>query len=270
MIPVQTMTLTGDRRKAPRWLLRRPSIDAHARLFCFPYSGCGASMYYRWPRRIGQIEVCLIQLPARENRIREPHYGTYEALASALVEHLQPYLDRPFGFFGHCGGALPGVELTHQLHEAGLPTPERVFVSSQVAPHEGPYGRFLGLDVDELADELRQLIITLGRDPSPALIEMGLELMSQDLEANRLYQPDGLRHLPCGITVIGWTEDNEIPMHMMDGWRDLSADCRFALLDGGHYDFLAAPPALLAEIERDLSADATDVGREDAPPLEGA
>src|SRR6185503_20040560 len=217
--------------KAPRWLLRRPSSDAAARLFCFPYSGSGASMYRSWPRRIGSIEVCPIQPPARENRIREPHYGTYEALAAALVDYLPPYLDRPFGFFGDCGGALPGVELTRQLEAAGLPTPRRLFISSQVAPHDGPYGRFLGLSRDELADELRKLIVALGGSPAPALVAMGLDLLSQDLEANRRYRSDGPRRLPCGITVIGWTEDREIPMPLMQGWRELSEECRFALLD---------------------------------------
>lgn len=264
------MTFVETTRKAPRWLLHRPSDDPAARLFCFPYSGCGASMYHRWPRRIGAIEVCLIQLPARENRGREPHYGTYEALASALLEYLPPYLDKPFGFFGHCGGALPAVELAYQLHQAGRPTPQRVFVSSQVAPHHGPYGRFLGLDADELAGELRQLIAALGGKPTPALVAMGLDLLSRDLEANRRYRPAGLRRLPCGITVIGWTEDREIPMHMMHGWRDLTPACRFALVEGRHYDFLAAPPALLAELERDLSPGATAAGGEDAPPPEGA
>jgi surfactin synthase thioesterase subunit len=252
-----------------RWLLRRPSANAGARLFCFPHSGCGASMYHRWPRWIGSVEICLIQPPARENRIREPHYETYEALASALVDFLPPYLDRPFAFFGHCGGALPGVELTYQLHTRGLPVPQRVFVSSQVAPHHGPYGRFLTLGTDDLADELRQLISSMGGHPTPAFVRMGLDLLNKDLEANRRYQPDGLRHLPCGITAIGWTEDREIPMPLMEGWRDLSSACRFVLLDGAHYAFLRAPPALLAEIARDLGPDTHAISGEDARSPEG-
>lgn len=262
--------IAGNARKTQRWLLRQPSSDASARLFCFPYSGCGASMYYRWPRRIGQIEVCLIQPPARENRIREPHYGTYEALAAALLDYLRPYLDKPFAFFGHCGGALPGVELTHQLHQGGLPTPRRVFISSQVAPHDGPYGRFLWLNDDALAEELRNMIVSMGRTPTPAFIKMGLDLLTQDLEANRRYRPASLRRLPCGITVIGWTEDYEIPMHLMQGWRDVSPTCRFALLDGKHYDFLAAPPALLAAIEQDFSDETIAAKHEDGLSQEGA
>ena len=34
------------------------------------------------------MEICLIQLPGRENRVREPHYGTYEELAVQLAESL--------------------------------------------------------------------------------------------------------------------------------------------------------------------------------------
>lgn len=249
------MTDTSPRRPPkPRWLSRLPDDSARARLFCFPYSGCSASMYARWPRWIGSIEVCLIQPPARQNRIVEPHYETYEALAAGLLAEMQPYLDRPFAFFGHCGGALPGVELTRQLSEAGLALPRRVFVSSQVAPHDGPYGRFLELDKDGLIAELNKMIIKLGGEPTPELVEMGLQLLIDDVEANKRYVVPEPFQLPTGITAIGWSADPEIPMDLMGGWREIAADCRYALLDGGHFEFLGAPAALLAEFELDLRA----------------
>lgn len=240
-------------KKPPRWLLRRPDPDAPARLFLFPYSGCGASMYQAWPRRIGAIDVCLIQPPARQNRIAEPHYGTYETMARDLVAYLRPYLDRPFAFFGHCGGALPGVEVTRHLAAAGLPLPTRVFVSGQVAPHDGPYGRLLELDRDGLRAELGHIITRLGGQPSGPLVEMGLQVLVNDLEANKRYSP-GRITLPAGVTALGWSEDTEIPSGLMGGWRDTSADSRFVELDGDHFAFLSAPPALLAEIRRDFGA----------------
>jgi surfactin synthase thioesterase subunit len=238
-------------KKPPRWLLRRPDPDARARLFLFPYSGCGASMYQAWPRRIGAIDVCLIQPPARQNRIAEPHYETYENLAAGLIEHLRPHLDRPFAFFGHCSGALPGVEVTRQLAAAGLPLPTRVFASGQVAPHDGPYGRLLELDRDGLRTELGHIITNLGGEPSGSLIEMGLEVLVNDVEANKRYSPGHLT-IPAGVTAIGWTEDVEIPTKLMGGWPDTAADCRSVELDGGHFEFLSAPEALLAEIRRDF------------------
>jgi surfactin synthase thioesterase subunit len=242
--------------KKSRWLLRRPDADAGARLFCFPYSGSGATMYDRWPRRFGDIEVCPLQPPGRQNRIREPHYETYEKLAADLAEQLAPYLDRPFAFFGHCSGALPGVEVTHRLAAAGLPLPRRVFASAQVAPHDGPYGSFLRMNRSELREELATIIVNLGGRPTGALLDMGLDLMVKDVEANRRYVVPDPVELPCGVTAIGWSEDTVIPAGLMDGWRATAADHRQVVLDGGHFAFLGAPSALLTEIARDLPSDA--------------
>lgn len=248
--------MTGDaaaRPRRPKWLFRSPDGDAAARLFCFPYSGTGASMYQRWPRYIGQIEVCPLQPPGRENRIREPHYGTYQALADSLIEALPPYLDRPFAFIGHCGGALPGVETSIRLAAAGLPTPARIFVSSEVAPQDGPYGRFLWMTDDELAHELEVLVIRLGGRPNPSLIDMGLDLIRRDVAANREYHYDAPPRIPGGITAIGWSQDEEVAPHLMGGWRRCSADVREVVLDGEHHAYMSAPPALIAEIAGDLT-----------------
>jgi len=209
-------------------------------------------MYEQWPQRLGDVEICRVQPPGRQNRIREPHYETYERFAAQLIEALSPYLDRPFAFFGHCSGALPGVEITRQLAAAGLPLPRRLFVSAQVAPHDGPYGRLLELDRGELRDELAGIIVRLGGQPSDALLDLGLDLLVKDIEANRRYIVPGPLDLKCGITVIGWSDDREIPVRLMDGWRVSSASCRYVLLDGDHFAFLEAPAALLAEIARDL------------------
>jgi surfactin synthase thioesterase subunit len=251
----------------PRWLLRRPSDEAAARVFCFPYSGVGASMFNRWPRVItpdspaagsrrarpaapGGVEVCPVQLPARENRVREPHHGSYRALAEAVVEPLAPYLDRPFVFFGHCAGALPAFETAVRLAELDLPVPRRIVVSAQVAPQDCPHDRFLDLDDEQLTAELAQVVVSRGGLPHPLLLELTLQVLHQDLAANREYRRATPLPVPSGITVVSWSDDAEIGAPLLRGWRDWSHDVRFAELPGGHYEFLTAPPQLL-----DLIAD---------------
>jgi surfactin synthase thioesterase subunit len=239
--------------KSP-WLLHLVSDRFAARLFCFPYSGCGASMYRLWPRNIGPVEVCPIQLPARENRIREPHYGTYDRLADQLADALLPFLDRPYAFFGHCGAALPGFETTLRLVERGGPAPSHFFASAAVAPHEGPYGRFLQLSRPALAEELRLLMTTAGgRKPPQEVVDLYLEVLVADVDANKRYRKAEPVGLPCGITAIGWRHDTDVRPELMRGWQACGRT-RFPVLDGEHYTFLAAPPALLAEIERDMTA----------------
>ncbi|KUO04448.1 thioesterase II family protein [Streptomyces caeruleatus] len=235
-----------------RWFLRRPSAESAARLFALPYSGCGATMYRKWPRFIGDIEVVPIQLPGRENRFREESYKTYEALADDLVEVLLPYLDRPFGLFGHCGSALPGYETAVRLLERGCPMPTRLFISSQVAPHRGPHGRFLRMTDAELAEEVHQLIVELGGTPRPDLVELSLEILRADVETNKRYHPAEPTLLPCPITALGWDQDVEVDHRLMDSWADCG-ETTFRLLKGPHYRFMEAPDDLLDAFVADLT-----------------
>jgi surfactin synthase thioesterase subunit len=227
-------------------------------------------MYRRWPARLGRVEICPLQLPGRENRVRQAHYGTYEALAEQLAEALPPYLDRPYGFFGHCGGVLPGFETALALVERGQPAPAHFFVSSQVAPHEGPYGRFLRLSRAELGAEIRGLLrATSGGEPMPELIELYLEVLIADVEANKRYRKPAPVRLPCPITVVGWTGDAEVSPGLMGGWS-ACGEARFLLLEGDHYAFLGPPEPLLVELRRDMErAVARSAARAAAPGSPG-
>lgn len=231
-----------------KWFLKEPLPDARARVFCLPYSGCGASMYWKWPVEYEGVNFCPVQLPARENRLREPYVDSYQELADLLAEHLAPYLDQPYGLFGHCSAALPAYESAVRLVERGLPEPARLLVSSQVAPQDGPYGSFLEMDAAQLADMLRELFAGMGNsNPSPGFVDMALGVLRQDLEVNRRYRVPDPPVLPCPITVIGWSEDTSVPEDLMGGWSVCGKTDRVTL-DGGHYSFVDAPQALLNEI----------------------
>jgi surfactin synthase thioesterase subunit len=210
-------------------------------------------MYRQWPRFIGGIEICPVQLPGRENRMREPSYGSYEEMADGLVDGLAPYLDKPFGFFGQCGSALAAVETTIRLAGRGLPVPQRLFLSSQVAPHDPPYGRLLGMTNDQLRDELRHLFSELGAEPPEDLVDLAHEILITDMEATRKYRHDHPVKLPTAITSIAWTRDIDVPAELTKGWSDY-APTTFELLEGVHYTFLEAPASLQAVIARDLGS----------------
>lgn len=241
------MTVSGKQNRSP-WLLHAPDPDASRRLFCLPYSGGGASMYRHWPRVIGDIEVCAVQLPGRENRMREKPHTTYPELATDLVDGLAAYLDRPFAFFGHCGSALAAYETANQLTALGGPVPDIVFLSSQVAPQDGPFGTFFGMSDEQLADELRALSRSMGSEPLPDMIEMTLEIMRADMAANAVYHVADPEPLPCRIAAIGWAEDPSITPAMMAGW-DRCGETTFHTLPGGHYRFLHAPDELVRLLE---------------------
>jgi surfactin synthase thioesterase subunit len=217
-------------------------------------------MYRFWPQFVGSVEICPVQLPGRESRFREPHYGTIEHLADQLVAGLTGYLDRPFAFFGHCGSALTAYEVSVRLREHGLPTATNMFVSSQVAPHQGPYGRFLQLDNEGLRAEMRKLAAEMGGEFVEDLIDLYLGILRADIEANKRYRRDAL-HLDHPITAIGWDQDAEVAHSLMTGWADCG-NTRFVLLEGPHYKFLQAPPALLDVIHIGLLGSPRPTGTE--------
>lgn len=235
-----------------RWYLRPPLPNARFRVFCLPFSGCGASMYRRWPIEYQGVNFCPVQLPGRENRLREPGFTTYQELADHLAEQFAPYLDRPYGLFGHCSSALAAYETAVRLIARGKPAPSRLFVSSEVAPQDGPYGSFLSMDDAELETELRSLFAEMGGTPTPGFMDMTLGVLRQDVEANRRYHVADPPVLPCPITVIGWADDRSLTPCLMRGWS-ACGPVEPVVLDGGHYRFMEAPEALLREIVHGLT-----------------
>jgi surfactin synthase thioesterase subunit len=238
-----------------KWLFRQPSDDAAVRLFLFPYSGTGASMYRAWPERAGSVEICPVQIPARENRLREPHPGTVENLARAAAEALAPFIDRRSGFFGHCGGATTAFATALELERVHGRKLNALFVSSQLAPHEPPLESWLRLDRDGRATELGRLAEAMGSTMNPDFLEMALDVLEQDLAAFRRYQLPRPEVLACAVHVVGWKDDAMVGPERMRGWNQYSSIGRYHehLLDGGHYRFLDMPPELLELMDRGIA-----------------
>lgn len=103
--------------KANRWLrYPRPNPEASLRLFCFPFTGGGARSFGAWPDGLlPTLEVCTVQLPGREERVKEAPLSTDVSVVEALTLAIIPHLDKPFAFFGHGLGASLAFELARKL-----------------------------------------------------------------------------------------------------------------------------------------------------------
>lgn len=229
---------------ATPWLLRLPASPGGRRVFLVPHAGCGANIFDPWPERSDGVELLPVELPGRLTRWGDPMPDTFQELAAALVAGLRPYLDAPYALFGHCWSGLAVYEAVVQLQRAGLPLPERVFVSGQVAPQDGPVGRMLDMGDAELAAELSETIRAAGKVPHPELIALYTRVLRTDVEVCRRYVvPEPVR-LDRPVTVIGWADDTEVPPERTAGW-ERCADTVFEVLPGGHDRFVEAPPELL-------------------------
>lgn len=217
----------------------KPNPGAAVRLFCFPYSGAAASIYYPWAEMLPpSIEVCPVQLPGHGTRLREPLATRLTPQVEALAAGLAPACDRPFAFFGHSMGALLSFELARHLRRQGKPGPIHLFVSGHGAPHLPDRNPPLHqLPDDQFVAKLRELNGT----PEEVLRHAELlQLLTPILRADfavcetYVYQPEP--PLDCPISAYGGLGDGYVNREELAAWQEQTTG-RFSLrmFPGDHF-----------------------------------
>lgn len=217
----------------------RPRPEARMRLFCFPHAGGGASSFSSWAGCFpAEIEVCPVQLPGRENRMREAAFQTYAQLIPALAQALTPAFDLPFAFFGHSMGALISVGLTQHLRQQGRALPLHLFASAYRAPQlSNPDVPIHALSEPDLIRRLRGLNGTPAEIlDNPELRAMWLPLVRADFAVCETYQHTLAEPFSLPITALGGWQDSRVTRAMLENWQALTSG-RFQLqmLPGAHF-----------------------------------
>lgn len=242
-----------------------PDSSAELRLFCLPYGGGSAATYKPWrtivPR---QVDLALVEPPARGARFGEPAATDARALASELASELLPHVDRPWALFGHSMGALVAYELALALLARGARAPTALFVSGRQAPHL-PYRTqpLHALGRDELLAELRRLNGTPADVLNhPTLLDLMLPVLRSDFALCEAYVPSAPATLPCPISVFGGIADPLVPREDLEAWRQYTAgECRVRVLPGDHFYFSQSPAAMLGALLQDFYRWARPAGR---------
>ena len=228
------------------------SIKPKMRLFCFPYAGGGASIYQKWTSFMpAEIELCAVQLPGRENRLREKPCDQVKQLVEMLGQELHPYIDLPFAFFGHSMGAIIGFELLRYLRRNGESTPNHFFVSGCRAPHlPAETAPIHNLPDSALLGELRRLKGTPEEILSNTeLMGMLLPLLRADFALFENYKYEREDVLTCPITAFAGQGDSRAYPQVMADWRKHTCEA-FTLytLPGDHFFLHQAQDELVARI----------------------
>jgi medium-chain acyl-[acyl-carrier-protein] hydrolase len=241
------------------WLAyRRPNPQARLRLFCFPYAGGSASTFGAWPNYLpAYVEVCPVQLPGREGRLRETPYRRLEPLIDALAQGLLPAFDKPFAFFGHSMGALISFELTRYLRRNAKPQPVHLFLSGARAPHtpdaEPPIHH---LGEKEFIEAIKRL------DGTPQevlqheeLMQILLPYLRADFEVceTHAYQPEEPLSVP--VTAFGGWQDKSISPDKVKAWcEQTSGACNVHMFAGGHFFLHSARAELLQTLSGEIES----------------
>jgi medium-chain acyl-[acyl-carrier-protein] hydrolase len=240
------------------WLsLRERDKTARIRLFCFPYAGGGASVFRSWRSpAVGAFELWPVQLPARENRIRESPFTRLDPLITELEHALIPHFVPPFAFFGHSLGALISFELACRLRSHHGIIPSHLFISGRGAPHIEDHDE----PMHEMPDpEFKRGLRNLNGIPeellaNDELMSIAVPLLRADFAVSETYVYSPRESLDCPISVFGGSHDRQVPLADLEAWRQhTSARFRLRICPGDHFFLHANRDALLAAVESDLA-----------------
>jgi medium-chain acyl-[acyl-carrier-protein] hydrolase len=227
-----------------------------ARLFCFPYAGGGASIYRQWASKLpAWVEICAIQLPGREKRMREPAHTNIQVAIEEIASAIRSLLDKPFYLFGHSMGSLISFELARLLRRSGLPQPKRLFVSARGAPHIKCHHE----EIHTLPDhEFLAGIQKLGGTPDEIfqhteLMELLLPMLRADFTLHETYRYIPEPPFSYPINAYCGTQDKEVSIEEMTGWQEqTSSTFKLEIIPGNHFFIHSQQDLLLKYIAQEL------------------
>lgn len=239
------------------WLFcRTPRPEAALRLFCFPFAGGSASAFRLWHEGLPGVEVCPVQLPGRESRLKEPLLTRMPELVAAVAEGLGPWLDRPFAFAGVSMGGLVAYELTRHLTAQGGPTPRLLAVAASRAPQlQGGAEKIAHLDD---AAFLQAVGRYNGLSPAllqePELRDLFVPIMRADFAVLDHYAHAPGPELPCPVAAFAGTDDPIVSVDEVAAWEAVSGR-GFSLTRaaGGHFFVQTDRPAFLQALSTGLA-----------------
>jgi len=240
------------------WInVRKLNPWAEMRLFCFPYSGAGSSLFAAWSRILPQaIDVCPVELPGRSTRLAEPPYRQMEPLIQAAANALLPYLNKPFALFGHSLGALIAFELSRELQERCDIQPVHLFMSGHGAPQiPDPQPPIHNLPEPEFVEKLRALNGTPDAVfEHPELRALMLPILRADFELCETYVFTSTQPLQCPVTALGGCQDPYLDRNTLQAWAAQTTK-RFSMhmFPGDHFYLQTSQGALLELIARELN-----------------
>lgn len=209
------------------------------RLFCFPYAGGSAHVFRDWQRYLApEIDVCLVHLPGRAQRIDDPLHTRLPALVGEVADAICTQINEPFAFYGHSMGGLISFELVRELRRRRCEMPGHLFISATPAPVvKKDLPHTFNLPPAEFIAEIRRYNGTPeGLFDYPELQETLLPLLRADCQMTETYEYLAGSSLDCPITVYGGEKDEVVSAKNLAAWGQLtSAKCEIRVFPGDHF-----------------------------------
>ncbi len=211
------------------------------KLFCLPYAGGSASIYYDWSKYLdSSIDITPIELSGRGERINEPFYANVEEAVEDIFDKIKPSIDvGSYALFGHSMGAMLVYEVARKIARANLNTPEHLFFSGRGVPNIKPKKiKNYHLMSDK---EFKAELLNLGGTPpeifeNEELRQLFLPLLRSDFslaEAN--FSDRKVIPFKCNISILVGKEESLSPKRIQTWKSHTHGLCVIYLFNGGHF-----------------------------------
>lgn len=187
-------------------------------ILCFPYAGGGASAYLTWERYIKEAKMCFLQLPGREERIREPLYKEISEVTEDVVSDIGGY-DNSFILFGHSMGAKIAYEVAKRLEKENRKI-LKLIVSGSRTPDRKETHPICKLPDKEFDSQLTRF----GGTPKEVLengelLDFFRPMLRADFTMDESYYCREIRKVNCPIVALAGEDDREALPEEVKRWN---------------------------------------------------
>lgn len=205
------------------------------KLYCLPYAGGMASVYYKWKHIINDcIEVIPIDYAGHGVYYDLPCFTNMKDLVSDVISKMS--LDEaPYAIFGHSFGALVAYEVVTKLHDEGYHDPIHVFYSSHESPEIRPEKEIFNLSDNDFIAEMSKL----GGTPNELCSDLEcfkffLPSLRADYRIEETYKFNGYKKINCDISVFHGQDD--VKISLLKNWKyTTNKECSYYTFPGTHF-----------------------------------
>ncbi|MEK3791128.1 alpha/beta fold hydrolase [Paenibacillus sp. FSL R7-0204] len=121
---------------SPLFVAPKLNPQATCRIFCLPYAGGMAEIYYPWLNVLPEeFELVAVQYPGHVPGTGDELYTCLNSLAEEIANEISAFSDKKYIIFGHSMGALIAYEVTKRLAGKKVRQPEHLFIAARTPPN---------------------------------------------------------------------------------------------------------------------------------------
>ena len=217
------------------------NTKAKMRLICFHHMGGSAQFFRSWSTQLpDNVQLCLVQLPGRWDRIHEEPFTDMKSLIVKLQKTFEGILSLPFAVLGYSFGARVAFEFVRSLRRCKSPMPFAFFA---LAARASLSARRKAQLIHRPSDE--QLLKILSEDfgalpevvlQNEEMLKVILKPLRADWQILESYRYKAEAPFDFPIVALGGAEDRSVDLGGLKDWRQhTTGEFSFEMFKGAHF-----------------------------------